>query len=99
MSTLPAAPWSNPYDAHDICSLTMKSFSMFFSGQPGLQVEHKTLWHKQLYSFVLLTNVNKQIWSAKQKPDNKIICKNTVSTEIVCWCKKKGFVNTFDLVC
>ena len=28
--------------------LTMKCFNIVFSGQPGLQVEHKTIWHKQL---------------------------------------------------
>lgn len=32
--------------------LTMNCFTIFFSGQPGLQVKHKTFWHKQLHSWV-----------------------------------------------
>jgi hypothetical protein len=45
-----------------IFSLTIKCFSIFISGQPGLQVEHKTSWHKQLHSWVLLTLWCKMLW-------------------------------------
>lgn len=49
----------------------MKCFTIFFSGQPRIQVKHKTICHKQLHSDLPR--------SAKQRPD-----KNEFSTEMVC---------------
>ena len=43
-----------------IFSLTMMCFAIFFSGQPGLQVKIKTIWYKQLHSWVLLINVKEK---------------------------------------
>lgn len=44
-----------------ILNLTIKCFTMLFSGQPGLQVEHKAIWHSCIHSFFFVQIFKKNV--------------------------------------